>query len=188
MQESTSHFLVGLMGPLRLYTGSPGAPRRPGLPAATLHCLFWGISYRRAPLTEITWNKQKRFLLQGVRPPTTRVPNRGRRPGTGRPGTGEASWRPPAPCHPAHHRRLGHEDGRVAMSRMTRKGYCSLINAQKFASSEMAIAISVGARKRRSTKPSRTPFRRPIRFQSSSRRRAGAPGERCVCLLKTSSR
>jgi hypothetical protein len=39
----------------------------------------------------------------------------------------------------------------------------------------MAVAISVGARKRRSTKPSRTPFRRPIRFQSSSRRRAGAP-------------
>src|SRR5258708_17634463 len=39
----------------------------------------------------------------------------------------------------------------------------------------MAIAISVTARKRRSTKPSRTPFRRPIRFQSSSRRRAGAP-------------
>src|SRR5262249_4197576 len=38
----------------------------------------------------------------------------------------------------------------------------------------MAIAISAGARKRRSTKPSRTPFRRPIRFQSSSRRRAGA--------------
>src|SRR5262249_46595987 len=39
----------------------------------------------------------------------------------------------------------------------------------------MAMAISVGARKRRSTKPSRTPFRRPIRFQPSSRRRAGAP-------------
>src|SRR5262249_4990083 len=39
----------------------------------------------------------------------------------------------------------------------------------------MALAISVGARKRRSTKPSRTPFRRPIPFQSSSRRRAGAP-------------
>src|SRR5215831_2687982 len=38
----------------------------------------------------------------------------------------------------------------------------------------MARAISVGARKRRSTKPSRTPFRRPIRFQSSSRPRAGA--------------
>ena len=39
----------------------------------------------------------------------------------------------------------------------------------------MAIATSVGARKRRSTKPSRTPFRRPIRFQSSSPRRVGAP-------------
>ena len=39
----------------------------------------------------------------------------------------------------------------------------------------MAIAISVGARKRRSTKPSRTPFRRPTRFQSNNRRRAGAP-------------
>src|SRR5262245_42126285 len=39
----------------------------------------------------------------------------------------------------------------------------------------MARAISVGVRKRRSTKPSRTPFRRPIRFQSSSRPRAGAP-------------
>src|SRR5262249_41636320 len=92
---STSHFLVGrwLMGPP--YTGSPGAPRRPGLPVATLHCLFWGISYRRAPLTEITWNKQKRFLLQGAWPPTTRVPNRGRRP-----GTGEASWRPPARAIP----------------------------------------------------------------------------------------
>jgi hypothetical protein len=37
------------------------------------------------------------------------------------------------------------------------------------------IATSVGARRRRSTKPSRTPFRRPIRFQSSSRRRAGTP-------------
>src|SRR5205823_12211461 len=37
------------------------------------------------------------------------------------------------------------------------------------------MAISVGARKRRSTKPSRTPFPRPIRFQSSSRRRVGAP-------------
>src|SRR5215470_2402614 len=34
---------------------------------------------------------------------------------------------------------------------------------------------SVGARNRGSTKPSRTPFRRPIPFQSSSRRRAGAP-------------
>src|SRR3981081_274381 len=39
----------------------------------------------------------------------------------------------------------------------------------------MTIAISVGARKTRSTKLSRTPFRRPIRFQSSSRRRAAAP-------------
>src|SRR5262245_34662386 len=39
----------------------------------------------------------------------------------------------------------------------------------------MAIAISAGAWKRRSTKPSRTPFRRPILFQPSSRRRAGAP-------------
>src|SRR5713226_1256200 len=39
----------------------------------------------------------------------------------------------------------------------------------------MAIATSVAARKRRSTKPLRTPVRRPIRFQSSSRRRAGAP-------------
>src|SRR6516164_3294217 len=39
----------------------------------------------------------------------------------------------------------------------------------------MAIAISEGTWKRRSTKPSRTPFRRPIRFQPSSRRRAGAP-------------
>src|SRR6516165_2467571 len=39
----------------------------------------------------------------------------------------------------------------------------------------MAIAISAGTWKRRSTKPSRTPFRRPIRFQPSSRRRAGAP-------------
>ena len=34
---------------------------------------------------------------------------------------------------------------------------------------------SAGARKRRSTRPSRTPFQHPIRFQSSSRRRAGAP-------------
>src|SRR5215831_9627871 len=40
----------------------------------------------------------------------------------------------------------------------------------------MARAISVGARKRRSTKPSRTPFRRPIRFQSSSRPNPKAPG------------
>src|SRR5262245_11202549 len=39
----------------------------------------------------------------------------------------------------------------------------------------MATAISVGTRKRRWTTPSRTPCRRPIRFQSSSRRRAGAP-------------
>src|SRR5215468_10843920 len=37
----------------------------------------------------------------------------------------------------------------------------------------MALTTSVGARKRHSTKPSRTPFRRPIRFHSSSRRRAG---------------
>src|SRR5438132_4205593 len=39
----------------------------------------------------------------------------------------------------------------------------------------IATRASAGARKRRSTRPSRTPFQHPIRFQSSSRRRAGAP-------------
>jgi hypothetical protein len=48
----------------------------------------------------------------------------------------------------------------------------------------MAIAISVGARNRRSTKPSRTPFRRPIRFQSSSRWRAGRNCRSCPLLFK----
>jgi DNA-directed RNA polymerase sigma subunit (sigma70/sigma32) len=36
---------------------------------------------------------------------------------------------------------------------------------------KMMAMTSAGARKRRSTKPLRTPFRRPIQFQSSSRRR-----------------
>ena len=39
----------------------------------------------------------------------------------------------------------------------------------------IATRASAGARKTRSTRPLRTPFQHPIRFQSSNRRRAGAP-------------
>src|SRR5262249_19843836 len=65
---STSHFLVGLMGPPRLYR-EPRSSSPTGAPRGYSPLPLWGISYRRAPLAAITWNKQKRFLPHGAWPP-----------------------------------------------------------------------------------------------------------------------
>ena len=90
----TSHFLVELMGPPRLYR-EPRSSSPTGAPRGYSPLPLLGDFLPESATCGITWNKQKRFLPQGAWPPTTRVPNRGRAL-----RTGEASWRPPARAIP----------------------------------------------------------------------------------------